>query len=143
MGILNSIFGRKPKVDKTALIKALAMKRASKDPEMSGLGFEDDILRLNRIKVLGLPEAKIVGIVETYTRLKKEGADSLTIIEMIEDHRSNIALGGTPGGIMPEPLTLRSYIKYRVALETQGLRPVDEEFIDYAMDAAWEAYTQT
>lgn len=142
MGIFSSLFGGNKKVDKYALIRALAAKRAKEDPVMSAFGFEEEIWSMAKMQLLGLPEANIVGIVETYMALKRKGVDDFEIIRRIEAHRCNVALGGVPGEALPEPLTLRSYIKYRVELEMREFHPVGEHFIDYAMDAAWQAYTQ-
>jgi hypothetical protein len=54
------------------------------------------------------------------------------IFEAIEAHRSMF----DDKGIMPSPLTLSSYIKYRLEVEHSHGVPISSEFIDEAIDIA-------
>ena len=81
--------------------------------------------------VLGAPEASIVTIVESYVQLSRLGFPEPEILRRIEKHRSMIG-----AYTMPSPLTLRSYIRYRVSLEYAHTTPVSDASLDSSIRAA-------
>ena len=116
--------------DKIELIKNLVKKRVQNDPIASTLG---DIDSLSETMLMGLPEATIMTIVETYCMMKRQGnLPDEEIFEAIEAHRS--MLGDT--GTIPSPLTLSSYIKYRLGLEHSHGAPLRSKFVDKAIEEA-------
>lgn len=84
---------------------------------------------------MGLTEARIVTIVETYWQLGNQGLSDKEIFEAIENHRAIMG-----AGTIPSPLTLSTYIKYRVGLEHSGIAPISETFIDEAIKEATAHY---
>ena len=139
----NPILKDRPlKVDKPALIRSLVHKRISENPITKGMGwgemFKENTNQLSSMQLLAVPEGSIVTMVETYVIQKNKGMTDRDIFMMMENHRSM----GYSSARLPEPLTLESFIKYRIKLETQGLSmPIDEKFIDFAIKAAMSAYT--
>jgi hypothetical protein len=121
--------------DKIGLIKNLAKKRVQNDPIASMLG---DIDSLSETMLMGLPEATIVTIVETWAILRKQGLRDKEILQRIEAHRASF--GGY--GDLPDPLTLQSYIKYRLDLEHGHGAPISEKFMDYAIEAAKKMFSK-
>ena len=64
---------------------------------------------------MGLPEATIVSIVETYWMMEHQTKFSdKEILEAIERHRQILF---PESGPMSSPLTLSNYIKYRLHIE--------------------------
>lgn len=93
---------------------------------------------LPEIVLMGLPEGTIVSIVETYWVLKKKTmATDQEIFEAIEKHRSILFPKST---ISQLPLTLSSYIKYRLSIEHAQGFPLSNEFVDEAIDVANRSY---
>ncbi len=112
------------------LVRSLAKERVSGDPMAEAMGFNAAMVdSLNRNLLAGLPEAGIVTNVETYLSLKQQGLSDETAFAAIEAHRSDLG-----AGTLPSPCDLRSYIKYRVALENKTGVRVAEDFIDKAID---------
>lgn len=129
MGFLNKIF--KKDVDKYALIKQLAKQRIRSDPFAKAMGVkESEVDKLSKMHLMGLPEATIVSIVETWASLRKEGTNEGEIFQLIEEHRKKLKGGHE----LPDPINLESYIKYRVKVENESGSPVYETFIDDAIE---------
>lgn len=82
--------------------------------------------------ITGTPEGTITTIVETYTELSRHGIPDAQIFQAIEEHRSHFFAQAT----MPSPLTLRSYIRYRVSFEHTESAPVSDESLDYSIQEA-------
>ncbi|MBW1991910.1 MAG: hypothetical protein JRI59_07310 [Deltaproteobacteria bacterium] len=133
------------KYDKSELIKSLAIKRVKESPILKD--FATDLIReINKMsdnQLMGLPEASIVAICETYYKLKSQGMSDEDTFKIIEDHRA--ILSGS--GELPSPLTLNSYIKYRISHElnwslSQGSisfyarASFSDEFVDKAIKEA-------
>jgi len=113
------------------LIRTLVQKRARYDPLASSLGNVD---RIPAAVLMGLPEATIVTIVEAYWRMKVQDPylSDKKIFEAIELQRSRfIDRAG-----MPAPLTLSSYVKYRVGLEHAYVASMMNAFLDQALEEA-------
>ena len=90
------------------------------------------------IVIMGLPEATIVTIVESYWMMKDMTTRSdKEILESIERHRKTLFPESRP---MPAPLTLSNYIKYRLNIEHSHGIPISNEFIDECIKKANEAY---
>jgi len=121
--------------DKIKLIKNLAKKRFLNDPIAQVLSVVEYIDSLPDTQLMGLPEATIVTIVETYWQSRNQGLSDKEIFEAIENHRAIIG-----AGTIPSPLTLSTYIKYRVGLEHSGGAPISEIFIDEAIKEATAYY---
>lgn len=85
--------------------------------------------------VLGTPEATIVTIVESCIQLRRLGLPESEVLARIEKHRSMIG-----SDIMPSPLTLRSYIRYRVSLEYAHAAPVSDASLDSSIRAAQDYF---
>lgn len=119
--------------EKIELIKTLAKKRVQNDPIASMLG---DIDELSKTMLMGLPEATIVTIVETWAILKIQGVREEDILKRIEAHRASFG----DYGDLPKPLTLENYIKYRLDLEHRHGAHISEEFIDYAIEVAKQQF---
>jgi hypothetical protein len=87
---------------------------------------------------MGLPEATIVTIVESYCMMKDMTTKSdKEILESIERHRKILF---PESGPMPSPLTLSNYIKYRLNIEHSHGVPISNKFIDDAIEAANKVY---
>jgi len=108
--------------DKIHFIKNLAKRRIMNDPIASMIGNIDD---LSDTMILGLPEATIVYIVDTYQRLRRQGYSKNKSLEAIENHRASFG----DSGALPSPLTLQNYIKYRLKIEHSEGAPISQEFI--------------
>lgn len=90
------------------------------------------------IVIMGLPEATIVTIVESYWMMKDMTTKSdKEIFEVIERHRKTLF---PESGPMPSPLTLSNYIKYRLNIEHSHGVPISNKFIDDAIEAANKVY---
>jgi len=113
----------------------LAKRRVKDDPIASVLGNIDD---LSDTMILGLPEATIVYIVDTYQLLRKQRSSENDALEAIENHRASLGDSGT----LPSPLTLQNYIKYRLKIEHSGGAPISQDFINKAIKEAVEFCTE-
>ena len=135
MGFLSNLFsGGKP--NKENLIKNLAKERIKADPLAESMGFSESMIdTLGTIELMGIPEAAIVTIVETYALSLKSGAPEKAILNHIENHRSQLGTGS-----MPSPLNLESYIKYRIKIEHEHGAPISEEFVSSAISKTREQY---
>lgn len=122
-------------LNKIELIKNLAKMRVQNDPIASMLGNIDS---LSETMLMGLPEATIVTIVETYWQLRNQELSDKEILEAIENHRASFGDAGT----LPSQLTLSNYIKYRVRLEHSHGAPISDNFIDEAIQEATETFAR-
>src|SRR5438552_317809 len=112
-----SFGGTKTKMD---LIRTLLKARLRADQMAQLAGVTPDLVdQQSDEDVLGTPEATIVTIVESYISLKRLGIPESDILARIEKHRSMIG-----AGTLPTPLTLQSYVRYRVSLEYAHTAPV-------------------
>jgi hypothetical protein len=135
MEIFGKLFGSKG-MSKKDLIKNMVRKRVQNDPITKKLGIDVDAL--SDLELMGLPEATIVTIVETYCTMKRQAnLPDEDIFEAIEAHRSMFGDTGT----MPSSLTLPSYIKYRLGLEHSHGVPISTKFIDEAIEEAKKFFT--
>ena len=135
MGFFSKLFGRRTKED---LIRDLVKSRIKDDPKSEIFGVTPDTIdKLPQIMLMGLPEATIVTIAETYTLMKAQGVPEDEILEAIEVHRSSIGANK-----MPSPLSLQNYVKYRVAIEHSDGSPINEKFIDSALTEALRFFSQ-
>jgi hypothetical protein len=90
------------------------------------------------IVIMGLPEATIVTIVESYWMMKDMTTKTdKEIFESIERHRKILF---PESGPMPSPLTLSNYIKYRLNIEHSHGVPISNKFIEDAIEMANKAY---
>ena len=117
---------------KIAFIKSLVKKRIQNDSVMSMIG---NIDALSDTMLMGLPEATIVTIVETYFQLKKQGRSDTESLNEIESHRASFG----DSGILPSELTLSNYIKYRVGLEHSHGTSITDEFVEEAIKETIDA----
>lgn len=124
MGILDAIFGRKkpalaelpsPEL-KIKLIRAFIKKRTIQDPMAVALGYTPDMADALPIPILmGMPEATLVTIVESYAILKRQGLNDAIALAAIERGRPD----GFDGD-MPDGMTLEAYTGFRVTKEHTG-----------------------
>jgi hypothetical protein len=120
-------------LNKMELIRNLAKKRIHNDPNLS---MPENVNSLSEYMLMGLPEATIVTIVETYWQLNNQGLSEKEILETIENHRASFGDVGT----LPSQLTLFNYIKYRLRLEHSHGAPISDNFIEEAIKEATEAF---
>ena len=124
MGFLSKFFGNSnepqcnPKID---IIKKYVKKKITGDPS-APLSISDVDSMPEEI-LMGLPESTAFWIVENYWLHKKQGFGDKDTFQAIENHRSNL---GEESGILPTPLNLENYVKYRVKLEHQDGSPNDK-----------------
>ncbi len=136
MGFLKKLFGG-GRLDKEDLIQGLVKKRIREDPLAESLGYDESMVdSLGTMELMGIPEAAIVTIVETYALSLKSGAPEEAILNHIENHRSQIG-----SGTLPNPLNLESYIKYRIEIEHGHGAPISEKFISDAIATSREYYS--
>jgi hypothetical protein len=96
---------------KSELIRSLLRERL----EILGIfeQFRREFEATPYVVLMGVPEATIVVNVESYVAFKRQGLDDSAIFARIEAHRAT--LGAT--GVLPSPLTLETYIEYRLKLD--------------------------
>jgi hypothetical protein len=128
MGLWKSFLGG-GRPSKDDLVRSLAKKRVREDPMAATMGFDENIIdEMGMIQRAGLPENTIGTIVETFALLKKNGVSESEIFARIEAHRSLMV-----SGQIPNPLSLESYIRYRVYLECSHGAPIADEFLEEAI----------
>jgi len=128
MSFWKSLFGKGPS-SKNDLIRSLAKQRIRADPMAAAMGFSEPMVdSLGITQLAGLPESTIATIVETFAVLKKQGIQDGEIFARIEAHRATVGTGQ-----IPQPLTLESYVTYRIALEHSVGAPVSQDFIAEAV----------
>jgi len=129
MGVLSKPFGHRNKVD---LIKDLAKARVKEHSMASVFGVTPEAIdQLPLVELMGLPEATVVTIAETYSQMKSQGLPDTEILNLIEAHRSMIGSGS-----MPNPVTLPSYVQYRIKLEYRDVAPISERHIEQSLTEA-------
>jgi len=135
MGFLKNVFGG-GKPSKEDLIRDLAKERIKTDPLAESMGYNESMIdSLGTTELMGIPEAAIVTIVETYALSLKSGAPEEAILNHIENHRSQLGAGS-----MPVPLNLETYIKYRIEIEHGHGAPISEQFITKAIATTRNQY---
>ena len=124
MSIFGNLFRKRP--SKMDLVRRMLKARLRADPIAALLGAGPEVVdATNDVELMGTPEATIATIVETHATMKRQGVPEAQILELIENHRSMIG-----SDRMPSPLTLRSYIRYRVSLEHSASAPVSDASLD-------------
>ena len=123
MGVFKKLFGRDGP-DEYDVIRALVLHHFRSHPSIG----EQMVKRLGESELMSLPEATIFKIVETHFRLKKQGRPDQEIFSSIEARRSKIG-----SGIMPKPLNLESYVKYRLDIEHGHKERLSQQFIGQAI----------
>lgn len=122
---------------KNDFIRSLVRNRVQKDPLMQGMGYDIGMVdSLDQSKIVGLPEATIAVIVETYSLLRRAGAAEHDTFERIEAFRAQHQPGTGP---LPTPLTLDSYVAYRIEIE-HGHARLSKKFIASAILACREYF---
>lgn len=109
MSLLGKLFG----TDKLAnLIRELIKHRFA----YMGLGdgFGGDVDALSFPRLMGTPEATLVTIIRTFDKLSPSLGEPKALLR-IEQHRSRMT-----SGVLPKPLNIQSYIKYRLLIEHPG-----------------------
>ena len=135
IGFFSKLFGGG--VDKNRLIRELAKLRVKSDLMALTLGFDESMVdQVSGLQLAGIPEGTIVTIVETWSQLIKKRIPEEEILIRIEEHRSSFG----DYRELPSPLTLSSYIKYRLDLEHQDGTPISEDFIDHAIEVSMKAF---
>lgn len=98
------------------LARVLLRRRISEDPKAKANGFTPSMAdRLTTDQLAGLPEATVSQIVETVAKLTFKNYDEELSIQQVEGHRRQIGHGA-----LPSPLTMHSYVSYRIAIEYPG-----------------------
>lgn len=121
---------------KEDLIRDLAKERLRSDLAAQAWGISADMIdSLGTMELMGIPEATIVTIVETYALSLRSGAPESAILEHIENHRSQIG-----SGTLPQPLNLDSYVRYRLDIEHSHGAPISAEFISEAIAICKKRY---
>lgn len=134
MSIFSKLFGG---VDRGALTRELVRLRIRSDPTAAAMGFNESMAdSISSLQLAGVPEASIVAIVQTYVSLNKRGVPDAEIFRSIETHRSRLF----PKGMMPAPLTLGTYVKYRVELEHPTATGLNDSFIEAAIERSRQAF---
>ena len=82
--------------------------------------------------LMGIPENTLLTCAESLVALTAQGLTQGQAFQRIEQHRSQFV----PGGALPTPLTLATYIRYRLDLEGVPGPPISD---DYLAEAAEEA----
>lgn len=128
-------FRRRNKAD---LIRQLAKARVKGDSAAKLFGVTpESIDQLPLVELMGLPEATVVTIAETYSQMKSQGLPDTEILNLIEAHRSMIGSGS-----VPNPLTLPSYVEYRIKLEYRDVAPISERHIEQSLTEALRFFEQ-
>lgn len=131
MSLLGRLFGFKP--SKTELVGQLVRDRIENTPEAWEAGVTPEVVdSLHESTLMGLPEATIVTIVESYVDLGTRGLREAEALGVIEATRSELMGEGD----VPMPPTLWSYVRYRVDLEYSDSAYLSKEHFDTAMNAA-------
>ena len=130
-------------LDKIELIRNLVKRRVQSDPATSMswdvASIVGDIESFSEIELMGLPEATIVTIIETYWQYRTQRRSDKEIFEAIENFRSRF---DDDTGTLPSQLNLSNYIKYRLRLEHYSSPTISDNFIDDAIKEATRAFTQ-
>lgn len=113
------------------LARMLLRRRISEDPNAKANGFTPSMAdKLTEEQVAGLPEATISHIVEAIAKLTFKHYDEELAITQVEQHRRQIGYGA-----LPSPLTVHSYVRYRLAIEYPN-KSFPDGHIEWCTDAA-------
>jgi len=135
LGFFKSIFGGpEGKISKKELIRKLVKMRIKRPALFSNDVSAQDIDRMGALMLNSLPEGTIVTIVETYIKLSQQGLSDQEIFYQIDSRR--------PGkGVLPSPLTLSSFVNYRLDIEVKNpLIVISPFFIHEAVEVCLENY---
>lgn len=114
-----------------ALARLMLARRVSDDPNARAQGYSSSMVKsLTSAQIAGSAEATIATIVESVASLTFKNYDEESSIRQIERHRQQIGHGQ-----LPTPLTLPSYVKYRVRIEYPSLSFPDGH-IDWCINAS-------
>ena len=121
---------------KAELIRALLRERL----EILGVfdKFRAEFESTPDVALMGVPEATIVVNVESYVALKRQGWDDGAIFARIEAHRATLGATGVP----PSPLTLETYIEYRLKLDHSEDTPIPGGFVRRAIQRSLDFFSQ-
>lgn len=113
------------------LARMLLRRRISEDPNAKANGFTPAMAdRLTEDQIAGLAEATIAHIVEAIAKFTLKHYDEELAITQVEQHRRQIGYG-----TLPSPLTVKSYVSYRLAVEYPG-KAFPDGHIEWCTDAA-------
>ena len=113
------------------LARMLLRRRISEDPNAKANGFTPSMAdKLTEDQLAGLAEATISHIVEAIAKLTLKHYDEELAITQVEQHRRRIGYGA-----LPSPLTVQSYVSYRLAIEYPG-KAFPDGHIEWCTDAA-------
>lgn len=114
-----------------ALARAMLMRRVSEDSVASAHGFSSSMVKeLTAAQIAGSAEATIAVIVEAVANLTFKNYDENASILQVERHRKQLGQG-----LLPTPLSLHSYVKYRIKTEYPSLSFPDGH-IDWCINAS-------
>lgn len=134
MGWLGKLLGGSQ--TKEDLIRGLAKQRLAGDAAAAAFGATPAAIDALPLEMLmGLPEATIVTIVESWSQGRSQKISEDHIFHLIEAHRSMAAEGE-----MPASPTLDSYVKYRVSLEHADGAPLSAAHIEHCIREAREFF---
>jgi hypothetical protein len=111
------------------LTRTLVKERINSIPFLQVLGNVDE---LSDIQLMGLPEATIITIIQTYYELTNKGISEQEALKIIESHRSYIGYDDNRQRF----LGLRTYIEYRLDIEHSSGLGMDPKYIEKVMIAA-------
>lgn len=132
MGFLSKLSGRSPA---NTLVRELLLRRVQYDDRSSAVGFTPEVVsRLSGTQLQASTEAAICSIVESHTMLVRRGATPAAALLQIESHRKFLG-----GRTLPDPLDLRSYTEYRVAIEHAG-PSLPSDHLEHCLRAAAAFY---
>jgi len=84
---------------------------------------------------MGIPENTLLTCAESLVALTRQGLSEAEAFERIEEHRSM----SFPGTGLPHPLTLASYVQYRLRIENAPGPAIPVEHLALAADEAMRA----
>jgi hypothetical protein len=95
------------------LARVLLRRRISEDLNAKARGFTPSMAdRITADQLAGLAETTVSQIVESVAKLTLTNYDEEASIRRVEQHRRQIGYGP-----LPSPLTMHSYVAYRIAIE--------------------------
>jgi len=120
------------------IVKQLARRRLMLQ------GASDAVLRAleeaSEDVLMGLPENTLQTCAESLVVLTAQGLTEEEAFRRIEQHRSQFV----PGTTLPRPLTLATYVRYRLDLESVPGPPISDDYLteaaSYALRAARAAF---
>ncbi len=129
------ILKRKP--TKESLVRKLVKQRLANDSNFAKMfNVSPAVIDSMPIEVImGLPEATIFSIVESWAQCLNGNISPMRILQLIEAHRC-----GAAEGEMPYSLSLEVYIRYRVKLEHSEGAPISDAHIDNCIFQARKFY---